>query len=81
MQHPMSEVAVLVIDMFNTYRHQDAELLAPNAADIINFDELVAAALDGERPDLIRPIAPQKDCLRILKVRHSTPSLCPLGSA
>jgi nicotinamidase-related amidase len=97
----MSEVAVLVIDMLNTYRHEDAELLAPNAADIIDplsdlvsrarerddvdliyvndnfgdfkadFDELVAAALDGERPDLIRPIAPQKDCLRILKVRHS----------
>ena len=31
----MSEVAVLVIDMLNTYRHEDAELLASNVADIV----------------------------------------------
>ncbi|GAC1407746.1 MAG: hypothetical protein NVS4B6_22770 [Mycobacterium sp.] len=32
----MSDVAVLVIDMVNTDRHEDAEVLAPNVADIVN---------------------------------------------
>jgi len=36
MQLPMSDAAVLVIDMMNTYRHRDAELLAPNVADIVD---------------------------------------------
>ena len=36
MQLPMSKVAVLVIDMLNTYQHEDAELLAPNVADIVD---------------------------------------------
>jgi nicotinamidase-related amidase len=101
MQLPVSEVAVLVIDMLNTYRHEDAEMLVPNVADVIeplsalvdrarerddvdliyvndnygdftaDFDDIVGAALDGERPDLVRPLAPEEDCLRILKVRHS----------
>ena len=97
----MSEIAVLVIDMLNTYEHEDAEALAPNVADIIDplagliasardrddvdliyvndnygdftadFDDIVDAALDGERPDLVEPIAPDESCLRLLKVRHS----------
>jgi nicotinamidase-related amidase len=97
----MSDVAVLVIDMLNTYRHEDANVLAGNVADIIHplaqlisragdrddvdlvyvndnygdftadFDDLVDAALHGERPDLISPIAPPENCLRLLKVRHS----------
>jgi len=97
----MSDVAVLVIDMMNTYRHEDAELLVPNVEQIIDplaglisrarerddvdliyvndnygdftaeFDDLVSAALDGERPDLVSAIAPEKGCLRVLKVRHS----------
>ena len=32
----MSDTAVLVIDMLNAYRHEDAELLASNVADIID---------------------------------------------
>ena len=97
----MSETAVLVIDMLNAYRHEDAELLAPNVANIIDplagiiaaarqrddvdliyvndnygdfdadFRDVVDAALHGERPDLVMPIAPDEDCLRLLKVRHS----------
>jgi nicotinamidase-related amidase len=97
----MSETAVLVIDMLNTYRHEDAELLIPNVADIIDpvagliadarerddvdliyvndnygdftadFDEIVSAALSGQRPDLVEPIAPEEDSLRVVKVRHS----------
>jgi nicotinamidase-related amidase len=97
----MSEVAVLVIDMLNTYDHEDAELLVPNVAEIVDpmaglisrardhddvdliyvndnfgnftadFDDILDAALHGDRPDLVRPIAPEEGCLRLLKVRHS----------
>ncbi len=31
----------------------------------------VEAALHGDRPDLVAPIAPDESCLRLLKVRHS----------
>jgi nicotinamidase-related amidase len=97
----MSETALLVIDMLNTYEHEDAEVLVPNVekivdplADLISrvrdredidliyvndnygdftadFDGILKAALDGERPDLVSPIAPDEDCQRVLKVRHS----------
>jgi nicotinamidase-related amidase len=101
MQHPMSDVAVLVIDMLNTYAHEDADVLAANVAGIVDplaglisrarerddvdliyvndnygdftadFDDLVEAACNGERPDLVTPIAPNENCQRLLKVRHS----------
>jgi nicotinamidase-related amidase len=97
----MSETAVLVIDMLNSYRHDDADKLAQNVAGIVDaladlitrakdrddvdliyvndnygdftrdFDEIVRQALEGARPDLVKPIAPAEDCLRIPKVRHS----------
>jgi nicotinamidase-related amidase len=97
----MTEVAVLVIDMLNTYRHEDAELLVPNVEAIVDplaglisrardrddvdliyindtygdftadFEDVVSAALDGERSDLVSPIAPDDNSLRVLKVRHS----------
>lgn len=87
----MSETALLVIDMLNTYDHPDAGDLADHAegmvgtlADLIgrarerddvdviyvndnhgDFSadrrDLVRAALDGERPDLVEPIAPGDD--------------------
>ena len=97
----MSDTAVLVIDMLNAYRHEDAELLAPNVADIIDplvgliakarerddvdliyvndnygdftadHDDIIRSALEGERPDLVKPIVPDDDCLFLQKVRHS----------
>jgi nicotinamidase-related amidase len=97
----MSETALLVIDMMNTYEHEDAEVLAENVAEIVDplaevisrardrddvdviyvndnygdftadFEDIVNAALDGERSDLVSPIAPGKESLRVLKVRHS----------
>jgi nicotinamidase-related amidase len=97
----MSDVAVLVIDMLNTYEHEDADVLAGNVADIIDplaglvstargredvdliyvndnygdfdadFRDVVDAALHGDRPDLVTPIAPGENSLRLLKVRHS----------
>lgn len=33
--------------------------------------DLVHAALDGARPELVRPIAPEKGCQVLTKVRHS----------
>ncbi|GAT07238.1 nicotinamidase-like amidase [Mycolicibacterium novocastrense] len=101
MQVPMSDTAVLVIDMMNTYRHPDAEKLAPHVAEIVDplaalvaeardrddvdliyvndnygdftaeFSDLVQSALQGERPDLVEPIVPQKGCRLMTKVRHS----------
>jgi nicotinamidase-related amidase len=97
----MSETAVLVIDMLNAYRHEDAELLAPNVATIIDplagiiaaarerddvdliyvndnygdftadHDDIVRSALEGERPDLVKPIVPNEDSRFLTKVRHS----------
>src|SRR3954469_9872695 len=91
MQLPMSEVAVLVIDMLNTYEHEDADVLARSVADIVDplakllsrarecddidviyvndnygefdadFRDVVEAALQGDRPDLVEPIAPDEN--------------------
>lgn len=104
----MTGIAVLVVDMMNTYRHEDAELLMPNAAKIIeplstlitaarsrddvevvyvndnfgdftaDFGDIVASALDGERPDLVEPIVPDEVSLRVTKVRHSAFFASPL---
>ena len=104
----MTTTAVIVVDMLNTYRHDDAEQLAPNVAKIITplaaliaqarsrddteliyvndnfgdftatFDDIVRSALDGERPDLVEPIAPADDALSVIKVRHSAFFASPL---
>jgi nicotinamidase-related amidase len=97
----MSDIAVLVVDMLNAYRHEDAELLAPNVADIIDplvgiiscarerddvdlisvndnygdftadHDDIVRSALEGEHPDLVKPVMPPDGCMFLEKVRHS----------
>jgi len=36
-----------------------------------DFNDLLQAALAGKRPELVKPIAPEDDCLRVPKVRHS----------
>ncbi len=36
-----------------------------------DWDDVVRGALDGARPDLVEPILPSPDCLRLTKVRHS----------
>lgn len=105
----VSACAVLVIDMFNAYRHPDAECLIPNVAKIIdplaalitrageredvdliyvndNYGDftadhgaIIAAALKGERPDLVEPIVPTDGCRMLTKVRHSAFYSTPLG--
>lgn len=97
----MSDTAVVVIDMMNTYQHPDAEDLIPNVGKIIDpladlvrraresgdvdlvyvndnygdftaqFSDVVRSALDGARPDLVKPIVPSGDCRVMTKVRHS----------
>lgn len=97
----MSDTAVVIIDMMNTYQHPDAEDLIPNVAKIIDplsdlvrraresgdvdlvyvndnygdftaqFSDIVRSALDGARPDLVKPIVPSGDCRVMTKVRHS----------
>jgi nicotinamidase-related amidase len=50
----MSDTAVLVIDMLNTYRHEDAELLVPNVAEIIDpIVGLISVARERDDVDLI----------------------------
>jgi nicotinamidase-related amidase len=97
----MSDTAVLVVDMMNTYQHPDAELLIPNVEKIIvpladlirragesddvdlvyvndnygdftaEFSDLVRAACNGARPDLVDPIVPMTGSRVVTKVRHS----------
>ncbi|OBK77297.1 cysteine hydrolase family protein [Mycobacterium sp. 1274761.0] len=97
----MTDTAVLVIDMLNTYTHPDAEKLSPHVEEIVEplaalikkaasrddveliyvndnygdfsaqFSDLVDSALDGDRPDLIKPIVPPEGSRRMTKVRHS----------
>lgn len=97
----MSDTAVVVVDMMNSYRHPDAEELIPNVEKIMDplaglvrrarasrdtdlvyvndnygdftaqFSGIVGAALDGVRPDLVKPIVPSRDCRVLTKVRHS----------
>lgn len=96
-----AHTALLVVDMFNTYRHPDAELLAEQVATIVDplaalisqasdrddvdliyvndnygdftaqSSDIVRAALHGEHPDLVRPIAPEPHSRFVTKVRHS----------
>jgi nicotinamidase-related amidase len=105
----MTDTAVLVVDMLNTYEHPDAEILISNVAKIIEpladlvrrararddvdlvyvndnygdftaeFSDIVRSALDGARPDLVEPIVPVEDSLRVTKVRHSVFYSTPLG--
>ena len=105
----MSDTAVLVLDMLNAYRHEDAELLIPQVADIIDplvgvittarqredvdliyvndnygdftadHDDIVGSALHGKRPDLVKPIVPDKQCRFLTKVRHSAFYATALG--
>ena len=50
----MSDTALVVVDMLNHYRHEDAELLAPNVAPIIDpLVWLIKSARDRDDIDLI----------------------------
>jgi len=93
--------ALIVIDMLNTYDHEDAEQLAACVEEKLpqmvalreaakelddvklvyvndNYDEweagretLIERALDGKRPELVKPIMPEGDRPFLPKGRHS----------
>ncbi|UXA09788.1 cysteine hydrolase [Mycobacterium sp. SMC-8] len=104
----MSDTALLVIDMFNTYDHPDAEQLADSAADVVepiaelvaraaehdgvdliyvndnygdftaNHIDIIKGALEGARPELVRPLVPAPHARFLTKVRHSAFYATPL---
>lgn len=104
----MSDCALLVVDMFNDYRHEDADALAANVAPIVtpladladrardhdgvdlvyvndnrgdftaSTDDIVRGAVDGQRPDLVKPLVPAPESLFVAKVRHSVFYATPL---
>ncbi|CAN3128031.1 cysteine hydrolase family protein [Mycobacterium sp. smrl_JER01] len=104
----MSETALLVIDMFNTYTHPDAEQLADSVVPVVrpvaelvaratdredvdliyvndNYGDftathagIVEAALQGARPELVRPVVPAPGSRFLTKVRHSAFYATPL---
>jgi len=54
--------------------HTDIDLIYvnDNRGDFTaDYDSIIAGALDGARPDLITPVIPAPDWLRLIKVRHS----------
>jgi nicotinamidase-related amidase len=95
----MSDTAVLVVDMMNSFQHPDAEPLIPNVGKVIDpladlvhrahesddvdlfyvndnygdftaeFSDIVRSALDGARPDLVKPILPAEGSRLLTKVR------------
>jgi nicotinamidase-related amidase len=97
----MPDTALIVIDMLNTYDHEDAEPLVASVRERLpqivelrdraaeredtllvyvndNHDawhagrqELVESALNGEQPELVKPIAPDHPVPFIAKGRHS----------
>ena len=53
-QRLVSDTAVLVIDMFNSYRHEDAEMLTPSVEEVVDpLAGLIAMAREREDMDLI----------------------------
>jgi nicotinamidase-related amidase len=50
----MSDTAVLVVDMLNSYQHPDAEVLIPNVAEIIEpLADLVESGRKSDDVDLV----------------------------
>ncbi|GHH49826.1 cysteine hydrolase family protein [Streptomyces candidus] len=104
----MGKTALIVIDMINTYTHEDAHLLIPSVEKALpsvvelidrargheipviyandNFGEwrshhgeILETALAGPHASLVRPLAPDKSSLFVVKARHSIFYETPLG--
>src|SRR5215210_4776256 len=71
----MPRRALVVIDMINTYDHEDAERLRESAEQAVpvigDQDALVEDALASEHASLVEPIVPDEDALFVVKARHS----------
>jgi nicotinamidase-related amidase len=99
--------ALVVVDMLNTYDHEDAERLTAGVERIVDpMSELIARAIDedarviyvndnygdwnssqeeltrraleGARPDLVKPILPPSEVDFVMKARHTIFYMTPL---
>jgi nicotinamidase-related amidase len=62
--------------------HEDVDLIYvnDNYGDFTaDHDDIVRSALQGARPDLVKPIVPEEDCRFLIKVRHSAFYATSLG--
>ena len=105
----MSDTALLVIDMFNAYRHPDAGKLVVSVADMVeplsalvaraqhrddvdliyvndNYGDftadqhaIIGAALDGARPDLVKPLVPSSGVVQYATTGRAESSSSPLS--
>ena len=90
-QHPDAEVLVPNVekiieplaDLVRSARESDDVDLVyvnDNYGDFTaQFSDIVRAALDGARPDLVKPIVPGEDSRLLTKVRHSAFYSTPLA--
>ncbi len=90
-QHPDAEVPVPNVekiieplaDLVRSARESDDVDLVyvnDNYGDFTaQFSDIVRAALDGARPDLVKPIVPGEDSRLLTKVRHSAFYSTPLA--
>ncbi|MET0897601.1 MAG: isochorismatase family cysteine hydrolase [Mycobacterium sp.] len=72
-------LAALVSD---SRRRDDVDLIYvnDNYGDFTaDHSDVVAAAVHGERPDLVRPLVPDDSCRMLMKVRHSAFYATPLS--
>jgi nicotinamidase-related amidase len=99
--------ALIVVDMLNSYEHDDAEVLTASVERIVeplselvaradrdgveliyvndNYgdwnssqEELAKRALEGARPDLVKPLLPPDSADFVLKARHTVFYMTPL---
>ncbi len=101
------KTAIVVVDMLNSYEHDDAEPLTRSVETIVNplrelvaraehedveliyvndnygdwnssQEELAKRALDGARPDLVKPLLPPDGADFVIKARHTIFYMTPL---
>jgi len=70
-----ADIVEPLADLIRRGRHRedvDVIYVNDNYGDFTgDWGDIVRAALDGARPDLVEPLLPTPDCLRLTKVRHS----------
>lgn len=78
----VSEILAPLTDVVRRGRdREDVDVVYVNdnfGAFTSDWDDIAARALGGARPDLVEPILPGPDCLRLTKVRHSAFYATPL---
>jgi nicotinamidase-related amidase len=69
---PIIDPLVGLIDEANAHSDVDLIYVNDNRGDFTaDYESIITAALGGARPDLVTPVIPEPDWLRLIKVRHS----------